>query len=42
VPDAQAALQRLKDASAPPRSYGQRHELAVDKARNIYSVPLNI
>ena len=28
VPQAQAALQRLKHASAPPRSYGLRLELA--------------
>jgi hypothetical protein len=54
VPQALAAYQLLKDASAPQRSYGQRLELAegtsprwflchcTDKAGNICSVPLHI
>jgi hypothetical protein len=51
VPHAQAAQQLLKQAPAPPRSYGQPLELVkdtpprglpfhnTDKAVNIYSVP---
>jgi hypothetical protein len=54
VPQAQAASQRLKNASAPPQSYGQRLELAegispsgischcTDKAGDVFSVPLHI